>query len=360
MVPSLLVLGTTVPTSHWRISLKNVTQYILLVALLGLAAMAPAQETAPPTEDINPAVLKVNDDTIYAAEISWVMSNIAGQLGGRDNVPDNQQLLQMATQRVVEQKLLAQEARRFGIEPNEERVATMLETAEQQSGGREALEASLERRGSSYERLVATLTEMDLVRTFVEEKISPTIQVSDEEVSAFYNDHPEVFVVGEQVHARHIVFAAAEGVDADTEKSAREKAEKAHARAAAGEDFASLARELSEGPTASKGGDLGFFARDQMVPVFADAAFALEAGEISGVVHTSFGFHVIKVEERRPSTTQPIEEASARIRTLLVQQKTGQSVGAVLESLTANATIEPLITKSLPAAEAAGPASVPE
>ena len=338
--------------------MKNVTQCILLVVALGLAATAPAQETAPPTEDINPAVLKVNDDTIYAAEISMVMQSIAGQLGGRENVPDNQQLVQMATERVVEQKLLAQEARRFGITANEERIAGMLEAAEQQSGGREALEANLERRGSSYDQLVATFTEMDLVRTFIEEKISPTIQVSDEEVSTFYNDHPEIFAIAEQVHARHIVFAAAEGVDAETVKSAREKAEKAHARAVAGEDFASLASELSEGPTASNGGDLGFFTRDQMIPAFAEVAFALEPGEISGVVHTAFGFHVIKVEERRPPTTQSFDEASARIHTLLEQQKTGQSVGKVLESLTANATIQPLITE--PAAEAVGPASVPE
>lgn len=323
--------------THTRIAL------IFLAALSATPGVALAQGASAPPTDINPAVLRVNGDTIYAAEISMVMQNIVAQLGGRDKVEDQQQVVQMATQRVVEQKLLAQEARRFGIQANELRVAQMMQAVEQQAGGREALETSLKTRGTSMERLTAMFTEMDLARSFIEERISPTITVSDEEVTAFYADNSELFFADEQVHARHIIFAAA--LDADAQKAAeqRAKADEARKRALAGEDFAELARELSEGPTAPNGGDIGFFSREQMVPTFAAAAFDLEPGEISPVVRTKFGFHVIKVVEKRPAGKLPFDDVSEGVRSNLVQQKTGETVGKLLQTLVESATVTPLM-----------------
>ena len=250
--------------------------------LLSSAIGVHAQEAPAPAADINPPVLQVNGDTVYAAEVSMVMSNIAGQLAaqGRE-APEQQELVQMATQRVVEQKLLAQEARRQGYRVNDLRVAEMAQEVEQQAGGREGLDQSLAVKGTSYDQLLVTLKEMDLVRTLIEKQISPTITITDEEIAAFYADNTEMFTTPEQVHARHIIFAAGENADADTIINARSNADEARQRALAGEDFAELARELSEGPSAPDGGDLGFFSYQQMVPPFAEAAFALDAGEIS-------------------------------------------------------------------------------
>jgi peptidyl-prolyl cis-trans isomerase C len=280
-----------------------------------------------------------------------VMQNIAGQMGGRDKVQDEQQLVQMATQRVVEQKLLSQEALRIGIQPNDLRIAQMAQTIVKQAGGREALDGSLTKMGSNYEQVMEMIREMDLVRSLIEQKISPSIQVSDEEVASFYAEHPEMFKNDAQVHARHIIFAAGEDADAGTVAAAGAKAEKARERALAGEDFAELAREVSEGPSASTGGDLGFFTREQMMPAFADAAFALEPGQISGVVRSPFGFHVIKVEEKRPAGTLPLDEVSDDLRSQMVQQKTGHEVGKMVEALADTATITPLAT---PQADTAG------
>jgi peptidyl-prolyl cis-trans isomerase C len=319
---------------------RNVT---ILLTLVAIAAIGFAQEAPAPEANINPAVLKVNDDLVYASDISMVMQNIAGQMGGRDKVQDQQQLVQMATQRVVEQKLLSQEALRDGIQPNDLRIAQMAQTLVKKAGGREALDASLAQMGSNYEQVIEMIREMDLVRSLIEQKISPSIQVSDEEVASFYAEHPEMFKTDAQVHARHIIFAAGEDADAGTVATAGAKAEKARERALAGEDFAELARELSEGPSAPTGGDLGFFTHEQMVPVFADAAFALEPGQISGVVRSPFGFHVIKVEEKRPAGTPPLDEVSDDLRSMLVQQKTGQEVGKMVEALADTATITPLV-----------------
>ena len=315
----------------------------IVLALVAIAAIGFAQEAPAPSANINPAVLKVNDDVIYASEISMVMQNIAGQMGGRDKVQDQQQLVQMATQRVVEQKLLSQEALRVGIQPNEPRITQMAQALEQQAGGREALDASFAQMGSNHEQVMGMIREMDLVRSLIEQKISPSIQVSDEDVAMFYAENTEMFKNDAQVHARHIIFAAGEDADAGTVATAGAKAEKARERALAGEDFTELAREVSEGPSASTGGDLGFFTREQMVPAFADAAFALEPGQISGVVRSPFGFHVIKVEEKRPAATLPLDEVSDDLRSMLVQQKTGQEVGKMVEALADTATVTQLV-----------------
>ncbi len=328
---------------------------MILLAFVAIAATGFAQESPAIDANINPAVLDVNGELIYAADISMVMQNIAGQMGGRDKVQDNEELVQMATQRVVEQKLLSQEATRLGIQPNELRVAQMAQAIEKQAGGREALDGALATMGSNYEQVVETIREMDLVRSLIEQQISSSIQVSDEDVALFYADHPEMFTNEAQVHARHIITAAQEGADSETVAKARAKAEKARERALAGEDFAELARELSEGPSAPNGGDLGFFSRDQMVPAFADAAFALEPGQISEVVRSGFGFHVIKVEEKRPAGTLPLDEVSDELQSLLVQQRTGEEVGKMVEALADKATITPLAPPDSQAAGAAAP-----
>jgi peptidyl-prolyl cis-trans isomerase C len=317
---------------------------LALAIALVMPVAVNAQAPATPASDVNPAVLEVNGEKIYAAEISMTMRNVVAQMGG-NNTPENQEAaVQLATQRMIEQTLLAQEARRTNVQPNEERLAEMVRTVEQQAGGREALESNIGTLGMSYDQLVGFLREMELTRSLIARQISPTIQVSDEEVKTFYTENPELFDAEEQVRARHIIFHCPLEADAQATAEARGRAEKARQRALAGEDFAELARELSEEDvTAARGGDLGFFTRGQTAPQFANAAFALQPGGISPVVRTEFGFHVIKVEERRPARHLPLDEVFDHVRNLLIQQETGETVGQLVESLADKATIVNLI-----------------
>ena len=314
-----------------------------LIAVVSATTATVAQEPAAPSQDLNPAVIEVNGEKIFAAEISMTMQNIAAQAGGRENVESEQVLVEMATQRVVEQTLLAQEAVRTNIQPNELRMAQMIQAIEQQTGGREALETNLGAFGMSYDQLVEFIREMELSRSLIEKQVSPTIQVSDDEVSAFYDENPQLFEAEEQAHVRHIIFNVTLDADALTVSQARLKAENARQRALAGEDFAELARELSEGPAAANGGDLGFFSRGQTAPTFTAAAFALEPGGISPVVRTEYGFHVIKLEEKRPAGILPLDQVFEHVRGLLIQKKTGQSVSQLVDSLAEKATVLNLV-----------------
>ncbi len=147
------------------------------------------------------------------------------------------------------------------------------------------------------------------------------VSVKEDEVRAYYDDHPGEFYQEKEVRARHILFRLKQGASPEEEKKVEEKARKVLELARKGENFAKLAEKYSEGPTAKKGGDLGYFTHDRMVPAFADAAFALKPGEISDLVRTPFGFHIIKTEDVRPEKTIPFEEARKDIEKKLKMEK---------------------------------------
>jgi peptidyl-prolyl cis-trans isomerase C len=312
---------------------------VLAVTAAAVAVCAPAQEPSAAAPTVNPTVLTVNGQAVYAAEISLMMQNIQGYLKSQGREATEDEIVQVATQRIVEQKLLAQEAQRFGVKPDEQRIAQMMELTERQAGGRDQLDSVLAKGGSNRAQLEQMFREMELGRALIAQQIQPTVEVSDQEIQDFYNEHPQDFQRAEQVHARHILIKADPAADEQTRTIARMKADQVHQRVANGEDFATLAKELSEDSTAAQGGDLGFFEKGRMVPAFADAAFALQPGQISPVVETQFGYHVIKVEERRPAGTVPLEEAKAPIRRVIVNEKTNVAVGQLVNTLGRTANI---------------------
>lgn len=285
-------------------------------------------------------VLTVNGDPVYASDLTFLLQNLTAQIAQRGGEPpEREQVIQLAMHQAVSGKLLVQEARRQGIERSEANVDRMVSENERSVGGAAQLDSNLASAGLTREQLRRTLSDTDMVRRLVAGKLSPGQTVTDEEIQAYYNEHPENFKIAATVRARHILFNADLSLSEGELMAIKEKAEAARKRALAGEDFATLATELSEGPTASRGGDLGFFAKSQMVEPFASAAFSLQPGEISPVVHTRFGYHVIKVEERRPSGTRELEEVKDSLRTFLLDQKIAPIVDDLVNKLREGAEI---------------------
>lgn len=146
-----------------------------------------------------------------------------------------------------------------------------------------------------------------------------TIELSDDELFEYYEANPEEFTQEEQVRARHILLQV--GGDR-TEQQAEEQMLVIRDRLEAGEDFATLATELSDDPgSKAQGGDLGFFGRGQMIGEFEEAAFSAVAGEVVGPVKTNFGYHLIQVEERRDAGRSSFAEAQEQIRGRLSNQR---------------------------------------
>jgi len=296
----------------------------------------------------NPVVLRVNGDPIYAVEISMVMQTLQAQLTDRGENVDPRELAKVATQRAIEQKLLVQEARRFGVEADELEVARAAVLAEQQAGGRPMLEAKLKATGSSYDQFLDVIRELEILRTFVDRQIKPNVIVTDEEIAAYYKDNPEAFEAEDRAHAYHMIFIVGEDADPATLAASRAKAEAARQRALTKvEDFATIARDLSEGPSAPTGGDLGWVTRGALVSPLSETIFSLEPGGISEVIQSRFGFHVATISDRRPAETISLELASDQIAELLRQQKATETMGQLLETLVSTAKVENLLGGSV-------------
>ena len=172
--------------------------------------------------------------------------------------------------------------------------------------------------------------------------IAADIDVSDAECQEFYIANPDKFELPEGMRASHILLRLPATADAAAREQVSQKAAGLLARLEAGEGFAALAIEASEDTSAAQGGDLGYFSRGKMVKPFEDAAFALQPGEISGIVESPFGLHIIKVEDHQSAQTVPEAVARERIKAHLTEQKRQQLAADEIASLRASASIEVL------------------
>lgn len=177
------------------------------------------------------------------------------------------------------------------------------------------------------------------------EKVGKDAQ-TDAAMHKTYDDAVKQMKPEDEVHARHILIRAAAG-DEKASKAAEDKIKAIIVRLKNGEDFAKVASEVTEDPSGkANGGDLGFFTKDQMVPEFADVAFNLEPGKISEPVKTQFGWHVIKVEEKRTKPLPTFDEVKPQIEAFLSRKAQADLV----TKLRADAKVEKLYKTDTPAA----------
>jgi len=288
-------------------------------------------------------IMTVNDQPIYSWEVGLVAPQVQKELAGRGAPPKREDVINLAVRRIVESRLLAQEALRRNLKPDSGRVEGSLAQIEAQAGGRGGLDVTLGRFGATYDQLRASVSEKDLVQTFVTTQIEPQVSVTMDDVAAFYDANPEMFARPDMVRARHILVRLTPTSTTADKKEARARATAAHQRVVAGEDFATVASEVSEGTEAAKGGDMGFIARDSVMPALTDVAFALEVGQISDIIETQFGFHFLKVEEKRAASKMPYEEAKDPVKKLLKENGISEKVSELLAQLREAAAIVQIV-----------------
>jgi len=160
-----------------------------------------------------------------------------------------------------------------------------------------------------------------MVQRLLQKQVAEKITVSDKDAKDYFGAHKEEFNLPERVKAAHILVKTQ--AEADT----------VLAKAKKNEDFAKLAQEYSIDPSKVNGGDLGYFERGRMIPEFETAVFALKPGEISGVVKTQFGFHVIKLLDKKPVEARKYEEVEGEIKSKLLQEKQAEAFNKLIESL---------------------------
>jgi peptidyl-prolyl cis-trans isomerase C len=176
-----------------------------------------------------------------------------------------------------------------------------------------ARKEGFDKRPDIAEQLLLTANNF-LATEYISKGVVRDVNITDKDVEQYYEINKDKYKVPQQVRARHILIKAASSATDEEKKKAKVKVEGILEKVKKGEDFAKLAGEYSEDPSKTKGGDIGYFKRNTMVKSFEDAAFALKPGEISGVVETPFGYHIIKVEGVQEARVKPLAEVESKLR----------------------------------------------
>jgi peptidyl-prolyl cis-trans isomerase SurA len=230
--------------------------------------------------------------------------------------------LRAAFDQLVAERLFDGQAAALGVDVTDQEVDSAVDEIKHRNNLDDArLAEALEQQGLTPKEFRANVKrDLESMR-LLQIKVRNRVKVSDEDVRAWWQTHPQEFQAGEEVRVRHIFLSLPAGADPASEARVLAAAQRLIARARAGEDFAALARAESQGPSARDGGDLGWLQRGAIQADLERVAFALPPGGVSDVVRTGAGVQILKVEERRGGGVRPFDEVKEEIRNRLVNEQ---------------------------------------
>jgi peptidyl-prolyl cis-trans isomerase C len=305
------------------------------------AAEAPAK---PVPAELPEVVARVNGETINKGEFEKAIKNVEGRAGGPVPADQRDRVYRGVLDQLIAYRLLMQETKSRKIEVPETEVDARISQIKQQFPSEDEFKKTLAQRNMTVEQLRSDAKSDMSVAKMLETEVNTKVAVQPDDVNTFYQKNPEKFQQPERVRASHILLRVEENADAKAKEAAKTKAADLLNQVKAGKDFAELAKQHSQDPgSAVQGGDLGFFQQGQMVGAFERAAFALKPGEVSEIVETPFGFHIIKMAEKQAARTVPIDEVKPQIEQFLQNQQRQEKTQAFINSLKSKGKVEVLI-----------------
>jgi len=339
---------------------------LVVLALQGTACGAPADQSAAATAQDEPAtspagqepaaapgtaqpadagrgpvMARVNGVPIYKGDYEMALTSFMRSNNlGPDMTPEQQdEVHKVVLDGLIGSELLFQKAKAIPIEVPQEEIDKVVSQTRSRMG-EEAFDAEMKNRGMTEADIANQARQNMMVQKLIQDTILAPLTVSEDEITKFYDEHPDEMQRPEGVEASHILIRS-KATDTDEQKAqARARIDAAAKRAKAGEDFAALAREYSEDSSASNGGALGVITKGQTVPAFENAAFSLAVGEVSDVVQTQFGYHLIKVTGKKEAGPMPLSEVHDQIGEYLRQTKSRDAIEQMVTSLRSEAKVE--------------------
>jgi peptidyl-prolyl cis-trans isomerase C len=289
-------------------------------------------------------VARVNGSTIDRGEFERAIKSLETQAGGPVPAEQRDTVYRQLLDQLVALRLLSQESAAKKVAVPETEIDGQFNKVKGNFPNEQAFTAALAQRQMTPDKLKAEIRQQAQAMKLVQTEIEPTVSVTDADVNDFYTKNPDKFHEPEAVHVSHILIRTPDNADEAAKKKARAEAQGVLAQIKKGGDFAALAKEHSQDPgSAANGGDLGFVPRGQTVPAFEQAAFALKDGQLSGVVESPFGCHIIKAIQHRAARTIPLAEVKPQVEQFLKQQQVQQKTAAYVNKLKAKAKLEILI-----------------
>ena len=275
---------------------------------------------------------KVNDHMIYKEELEKFILAYKEQTK-RDEVTEEEK--EYLLDRIAQNYLLIDSAKEKGINVDDTILEQQMQKYIEGFQSEEKFYAVLKEKGVELEEFKNGLRNDILMQLAVNQEVEKNLNVTDEDIENYYTENNNKMITKPSVKASHILFSTKSG-----EKKAKLKAEKVLDKLQKGHDFGELAKENSDCPSKEKGGDLGFFTRGQMLPAFEHMAFNLSIGQISDLVETQFGYHIIKKDAENEAITLTLEQAKPHIYQLLVQEQSKIIVTGYIKELKENTEVK--------------------
>lgn len=284
---------------------------------------------------------KINTEIVTLSSVEERANLLRQKYARSPVIIPEEELLKEALNMIIEEKLQLQQGKKMGFIVDEEAIDAAVRDIAQKNGLEEGqLEQMLKREGRSLTSYRNHIRDQILVSKISRYEIGNRVKVSDKEINQYYREHQKEFWQDGKVRARHILFIAERNSSETNRKAKLQQAKKILNELGKGKDFAKLAMEHSEDVSASDGGDVGFVVRGQMVREFEEAVFSLKPGQISDIVETEYGYHIIKVEDVVTGKTLTLNDAKERISRILMMQKQSQGYEDWMEELKKAAYIE--------------------
>ncbi|SNB44924.1 peptidylprolyl isomerase [Geobacter sp. DSM 9736] len=299
-------------------------------------------EAAAPKQSPDAVVAKVNGVAITRGEIDRAVKIFLAQ--NRSPQQPTPEQVEQLEEGALEQMIAAEVLYQAGVKQAPKDVEKLADEKVAQGKARFPSQEEFEKAlnaNSLTEKELKELTRKDIIiNNLVEKEVASRITVPDSEAEKFYKENIDKFKRPESIKASHILVGVDSKASAEDKKKAREKADGLLKKIKEGGDFAVLAKENSTCPSSAQGGDLGYFGKGQMVPPFEKAAFSLKPGEVSDVVETQFGYHIIKLTEKKEAETAKFSDEKDKIKEYLKNQKMQQAVAEYITELKGKAKVE--------------------
>ncbi len=311
------------------------------------AEQAPSATSGPAKPKIvtNAIVAFVNDEiiTLHNVSLEAQPALSESEKKGSLDAAARSKILRAALDRLIEKKLTEQKIRELNIKVSEEEIRQSIDDVRKQNHipSQEALLAALTSQGLTFEQYRTQLQEQIEKLKLVSMEVRAKVQVGETEMRNYYTANLAKYTEEESFRARHIFFKAGEKSSPDEKQRSRATAIAVLSEAKGGKDFAQLAIKFSEDPAARKdGGDLGSFKKGDMQPDLEKAILSLKPGEVSDLITTPIGFHIIKLEARVAGVTKSFESVKAEIEEFLYRNKSEERFNQWAKELRSKANIE--------------------
>ena len=310
---------------------------ILVMMILSIPVMAADKKTA------DDQVAVVNGVTISRAqfdkELTVHLQRVARQ-GGQVSDEQMEMLKKDILEGLIEREVLYQESQKAGIKITDQKVDEQMASIKKRFPSEEEFQRALASMNLTEAEVRSQIQRGLAIRELIDQKVASKIVITDEATSAYYTGNPQLFKQPEQIKASHILIKVEPTADDTAKAAAKKKITDIQQKLKDGGDFAELAKQNSEGPSATRGGDLGYFRRGQMVKPFEDAAFSMKPNEVSDLVETRFGYHLIKVYDKKPEQTTAYEDVKDQIAQRLKREKVEKDATLYVENLKKGAKVE--------------------